>query len=185
MSKFRNSKICNQNVKNHKYSQLKFSCYYSIEYLWCYIFADVTPVSSSPSPVSPVLPPGVICPPRHRRRRARTMFDDDALSRLESVFLVDQYPDIAMREQLAEQIGVPEARVQVWIILKFKLFDFVVQKVFLWDFLSHFGSVLHNVCRLSPRLSFTVSKCIIENKTQSNICIRKWWSCKLANWQSI
>ena len=56
-------------------------------------------------------------PPRNRRRRSRTMFDECAVSRLESVFKVDQYPDIAMRDELAAQLDVSEARIQVIIFL--------------------------------------------------------------------
>ncbi len=94
-----------------------------------FLFQCNTPTSSTslsgvlpPTSMSHVLPP--VClpgmtlqtfPPRHRRRRARTMFDDDALTHLEAVFVSDQYPDIGLREQLAEQIGVSEARVQVWV----------------------------------------------------------------------
>ena len=48
-----------------------------------------------------------------RRRRARTMFDDQAVKKLESMFTKDQYPDIVTREELAEQLQVPEARIQV------------------------------------------------------------------------
>jgi len=52
-------------------------------------------------------------PPRHRRRRARTMFDDVAIRRLEAIFQLDQYPDIARRDELAKLLDVSEARIQV------------------------------------------------------------------------
>ena len=48
-----------------------------------------------------------------RQRRARTLFTEDAVDRLEAVFVLDPYPDINMRENLAEDIGVSEARIQV------------------------------------------------------------------------
>ena len=56
-------------------------------------------------------------PPRHRRRRPRTMFDDSAIHRLEAIFQVDQYPDIAKRDELAELLDVSEARIQVITIM--------------------------------------------------------------------
>ncbi|XP_041349537.1 paired box protein Pax-3-like [Gigantopelta aegis] len=53
-------------------------------------------------------------PPRHRQRRNRTLFNDSALDTLEQSFQTNQYPDINQREQLAESVGVTEARIQVW-----------------------------------------------------------------------
>ena len=52
-------------------------------------------------------------PTRRRIRRNRTLFTTKAIRRLEMMFEIDQYPDIHTREQLAEQIGVSEARIQV------------------------------------------------------------------------
>ena len=52
-------------------------------------------------------------PPPNQRRRARTQFTYKALQRLEAVFAVNQYPDIGQREQLAKDVGVSEARIQV------------------------------------------------------------------------
>ncbi len=56
-------------------------------------------------------------PPPNRKRRARTQFDYYAVQRLETVFRLNQYPDIVMRESLADDIGVSEARVQVCVII--------------------------------------------------------------------
>lgn len=53
-------------------------------------------------------------PPKNRARRARTYFDDRAIQILEHAFLQEQYPDIHRREQLSNEIGTTEARVQVW-----------------------------------------------------------------------
>ena len=52
-------------------------------------------------------------PPKNRARRARTYFDDRAIQILEHAFLQEQYPDIHRREQLSNEIGTTEARVQV------------------------------------------------------------------------
>ncbi|CAH1785182.1 unnamed protein product [Owenia fusiformis] len=53
-------------------------------------------------------------PPTGRRRRDRTHFSERAIERLEASFTHDQYPDINTRELLAEELGISEARVQVW-----------------------------------------------------------------------
>jgi NADH:ubiquinone oxidoreductase subunit E len=56
----------------------------------------------------------LLCPPpKNRARRARTYFDDRSIQILEHAFLQDQYPDIHRREQLSNEIGTSEARVQV------------------------------------------------------------------------
>lgn len=71
---------------------------------------------SSPSKNSSVL----LCPPpKNRARRARTYFDDRSIQILEHAFLQEQYPDIHRREQLSNEIGTSEARVQVgrWCLL--------------------------------------------------------------------
>ncbi|UJR14888.1 hypothetical protein I4U23_001872 [Adineta vaga] len=57
----------------------------------------------------------LLCPPpKNRARRARTYFDDRSIQVLEHAFLQEQYPDIHRREQLSNEIGTSEARVQVW-----------------------------------------------------------------------
>ena len=48
-----------------------------------------------------------------RKGRDRTIFTLGAVRKLEAVFAKEQYPDIALREHLAQQIGVSEARIQV------------------------------------------------------------------------
>ena len=56
----------------------------------------------------------LLCPPpKNRARRARTYFDDRSIQILEHAFLQEQYPDIHRREQLSQEIGTSEARVQV------------------------------------------------------------------------
>ena len=54
--------------------------------------------------------------PPHRRRRDRTQFSVSDLRRLESVFVVDRYPDIILRNQLASDLAVSEDRIQVCIL---------------------------------------------------------------------
>lgn len=51
---------------------------------------------------------------KNRARRARTNFNNDALSYLEDIFKMNQYPDITERENLAKIIFTTEARIQVW-----------------------------------------------------------------------
>lgn len=50
---------------------------------------------------------------KKRKRRERTIFSANAVRRLEEVFTEEHYPDIELRELLARQIGVSEARIQV------------------------------------------------------------------------
>jgi hypothetical protein len=56
----------------------------------------------------------LIVPPQGRRRRQRTVFTQNNVQQLDSVFMHNQYPDIELRETLAAQMGVPESRIQVW-----------------------------------------------------------------------
>lgn len=71
--------------------------------------------SSSSTERSSVL----LCPPpKNRARRARTYFDDRSIQILEHAFLQEQYPDIHRREQLSNEIGTSEARVQVSAVNK-------------------------------------------------------------------
>uniref|UniRef100_A0A914KH39 Homeobox domain-containing protein n=1 Tax=Meloidogyne incognita TaxID=6306 RepID=A0A914KH39_MELIC len=47
-------------------------------------------------------------------RRERTSYNKNQLDILEAQFQLGQYPDVAIREELAAKINLPESRIQVW-----------------------------------------------------------------------
>lgn len=49
-----------------------------------------------------------------RKRRHRTIFSEEQLAQLETVFYETQYPDVTLREHLAAHINLKEARIEVW-----------------------------------------------------------------------
>ncbi|NXS26945.1 GSC2 protein, partial [Pomatostomus ruficeps] len=51
---------------------------------------------------------------QHRTRRHRTIFTEDQLQALETLFHQNQYPDVVTREHLANRIHLKEERVEVW-----------------------------------------------------------------------
>ncbi|XP_017488554.1 PREDICTED: retinal homeobox protein Rx-like, partial [Rhagoletis zephyria] len=49
-----------------------------------------------------------------RKRRHRTIFTEEQLEQLEVAFEKTHYPDVLLREELAEQVGLKEERIEVW-----------------------------------------------------------------------
>lgn len=52
-------------------------------------------------------------PPARNQRRARTVFNEEALQFLEQAFKEEPYPNIELRESMARHLKVDEARIHV------------------------------------------------------------------------
>ncbi|XP_039248060.1 uncharacterized protein LOC120325939 [Styela clava] len=74
--------------------------------------SHVAPSGVGPLPAGP---PGFFYRlPAKRKRRHRTIFTEEQLESLENMFQKTHYPDVVMREQLAEKVDLKEERVEVW-----------------------------------------------------------------------
>lgn len=71
-------------------------------------------ISSRLPPHIPPFPCQLIGQHAKRKRRHRTIFSEEQLAQLESIFYQTQYPDVTLREQLAAHINLKEARIEVW-----------------------------------------------------------------------
>lgn len=80
------------------------------------ISTALSSTASGPSTIGPILPFPCHLMGQHskRKRRHRTIFSEEQLAQLESVFYHTQYPDVTLREQLAAHINLKEARIEVW-----------------------------------------------------------------------
>lgn len=80
--------------------------------------AAATGSTVNPAGVAPMTagPPGFFYRlPAKRKRRHRTIFSEEQLESLENMFQKTHYPDVVMREQLAEKVDLKEERVEVSI----------------------------------------------------------------------
>lgn len=48
-----------------------------------------------------------------KKKRVRTAFTQDQLQRLEFAFAQNQYPDMLMRQNIAEELGLPDQKIHV------------------------------------------------------------------------
>ncbi|XP_027287842.2 LOW QUALITY PROTEIN: homeobox protein ESX1 isoform X2 [Cricetulus griseus] len=70
--------------------------------------------AAAPPPQPPPPQPPLQPQPQPKRRRYRISFTPLQLRELEACFQRIQYPDVLARMNLAQRLGLPESRVQIW-----------------------------------------------------------------------